>query len=71
LEADHKLLDRPSSNCPFHPIVFSLGGIMDGNTTMVLASASQKQVKARGTYNLILKRLSLCGLQARVLSFDL
>jgi hypothetical protein len=31
----------------------------------------EKQVVARGTYNLMLKRLSLCLLQARVRSFEL
>jgi hypothetical protein len=67
--ADHKVRHRPSSNLPFHPIVFSLGGIMNGSTTKVFAS--WKRVMTRGTYNLMLKRLSLCLLQARVRSFEL
>jgi hypothetical protein len=56
-------------NLPFHPIVFSLGGMMNGSTTKVFAS--WKRVMTRGTYNLMLKRLSLCLLQARVRSFEL
>jgi hypothetical protein len=67
--ADHNTRHRPSSNLPFHPIVFSLGGMMNGSTIKV--SASWKQVMTRGTYNLMLKRLSLCLLQARVRSFEL
>ncbi|RSH95836.1 hypothetical protein EHS25_000929 [Saitozyma podzolica] len=67
--ADHKVRHRPTSNLPFHPIVLSLGGMMNGSTTKVLAS--WKQVMTRGTYNLMLKRLSLCLLQARVRSFEL
>ncbi|RSH80170.1 hypothetical protein EHS25_007275 [Saitozyma podzolica] len=67
--ADHKVRHRPTSSLPFHPIVLSLGGIMNGSTTEVFAS--WKQVMTRGTYNLMLKRLSLCLLQARVRSFEL
>ncbi|RSH85351.1 hypothetical protein EHS25_004747 [Saitozyma podzolica] len=67
--ADHKVRHRPTSNLPFHPIVLSLGGMMNGSTTTVFAS--WKQVMIRGTYNLMLKRLSLCLLQARVRSFEL
>jgi hypothetical protein len=67
--ADHKVRHRPTSNLPFHPIVFSLGGMMNGSTTEVFAS--WKRVMTRGTYNLMLKRLSLCLLQARVRSFEL
>jgi hypothetical protein len=67
--ADHNVRHRPSSNLPFHPIVFSLGGMMNGSTTKVFAS--WKRVMTRGTYNLMLKRLSLCLLQARVRSFEL
>ncbi|RSH85419.1 hypothetical protein EHS25_004815 [Saitozyma podzolica] len=67
--ADHKVRHRPTSNFPFHPIVFSLGGMMNGSTTKVFAS--WKRVMTRGTYNLMLKRLSLCLLQARVRSFEL
>ena len=67
--ADHKVRHRPTSNLPFHPIVFSLGGMMNGSTTKVFAS--WKRVMTRGTYNLMLKRLSLCLLQARVRSFEL
>jgi hypothetical protein len=67
--ADHKLRHRPRSNLAFHPIVFSLGGMMNGSTTKVFAS--WKRVMTRGTYNLMLKRLSLCLLQARVRSFEL
>jgi hypothetical protein len=59
--ADHKVRHRPSSNLPFHPIVFSLGGMMNGSTTKVFPS--WKRVMTRGTYNLMLKRLSLCLLQ--------
>ncbi|RSH83029.1 hypothetical protein EHS25_005739 [Saitozyma podzolica] len=33
--------------------------------------ASWKRVMIRGTYNLLLKRLSLCLLQARVRGFEL
>jgi hypothetical protein len=67
--ADHKVRHRPSSNLPFHPIVLSLGGMRNGRTTKVFAS--WKRVMTRGTYNLMLKRLSLCLLQARVRSFEL
>ncbi|GFZ46030.1 hypothetical protein JCM24511_03764 [Saitozyma sp. JCM 24511] len=67
--ADHKVRHRPTSNLPFHPIVLSLGGMMNGSTTKVFAS--WKRVMTRGTYNLMLKRLSLCLLQARVRSFEL
>jgi hypothetical protein len=67
--ADHKVRHRPSSNLPFHPIVFSLSGTMNGSTAKVFAS--WKRVMTRGTYNLMLKRLSLCLLQARVRSFEL
>jgi hypothetical protein len=67
--ADHKIRHRPTSNLPFHPIVLSLGGMMNGSTTKVFASG--KRVMTRGTYNLMLKRLSLCLLQARVRSFEL
>jgi hypothetical protein len=67
--ADHKARHRPTSNLPFHPIVFSLGGMMNGSTTKVFAS--WKRVMTRGTYNLMLKWLSLCLLQARVRSFEL
>jgi hypothetical protein len=42
---------------------------MNGSTTKVFAS--WKRVMTRGTYNLMLKRLSLCLLQARVRSFEL
>ncbi|GFZ49950.1 hypothetical protein JCM24511_07353 [Saitozyma sp. JCM 24511] len=31
--ADHKVRHRPTSNLPFHPIIFSLGGMMNGSTT--------------------------------------
>jgi hypothetical protein len=67
--ADHKIRYRPSSNPPFHPIVFSLGGMMNGSTTKVFAS--WKRAMTRGTCNLMLKRLSLSLLQARVRSFEL
>jgi hypothetical protein len=67
--ADYKIRHRPSSTLPFHPIVFSLGGMMNASTTKVFAS--WKRVMTRGTYNLMLKRLSLCLLQARVRSFEL
>jgi hypothetical protein len=67
--ADHKVRHRPRSNLPFHPIVLSLGGMMNGSTIKVFAS--WKRVMTRGTYNLMLKRLSLCLLQARVRSFKL
>ncbi|GFZ49914.1 hypothetical protein JCM24511_07317 [Saitozyma sp. JCM 24511] len=36
--ADHKVRHRPTSNLPFNPIVFSLGGMMNGSTTKVFAS---------------------------------
>ncbi|RSH85368.1 hypothetical protein EHS25_004764 [Saitozyma podzolica] len=82
---DHKRRHRPSSNLPFHPIVFSLGGMMNVSTNKVTygskpralalskprEAASWKRVMTRGTYNLMLKRLSLCLLQARVRSFEL
>jgi hypothetical protein len=42
---------------------------MNGSTTKVFAS--WKQGMTRGTYNLMLKRLSLRLLQARVRSFEL
>jgi hypothetical protein len=42
---------------------------MNGSTTKVFAS--WKRVMTRATYNLMLKRLSLCLLQARVRSFEL
>jgi hypothetical protein len=67
--ADHKIRHRPTSNLPFHPIVFSLGGMTNGSTTKVYAS--WKRVMTRGTYNLMLKRLTLCLLQASVRSFEL
>jgi hypothetical protein len=41
---------------------------MNGSTTKVFAS--WKPIMARGTYNLMLKRLSPCLLQARVHSFE-
>ncbi|GFZ44355.1 hypothetical protein JCM24511_02077 [Saitozyma sp. JCM 24511] len=50
--ADHKVRHRPTSNLPFHPIVLSLGGMMNGSTTKVFAS--WKRVMTRGTYNLVL-----------------
>ncbi|GFZ42296.1 hypothetical protein JCM24511_00010 [Saitozyma sp. JCM 24511] len=53
--ADHKVRHRPTSNLPFHPIVLSLGGMMNGSTTKVFAA--WKRVMTRGTYNLMLKRL--------------
>jgi hypothetical protein len=65
--ADHKIRHRP--NLLFHSPVFSLGGMMNSSTTKVLAS--WKRVMTRGTYNLMIKRLSLCLLQARVRSFEL
>jgi hypothetical protein len=67
--ADHKVHHRLSINLPFHPIVFSIGGMMNGTNTKVFAS--WKRVMTRGTYNLMLKQLSLCLLQARVRSFEL
>ncbi|GFZ44298.1 hypothetical protein JCM24511_02020 [Saitozyma sp. JCM 24511] len=67
--ADNRVRHRPTSNLPVHPIVLSLGGMMNGSTTKVFAS--WKRVMTRGTYNLMLKRLSLCLLQARVRSFEL
>ncbi|RSH92537.1 Alternative oxidase, mitochondrial precursor [Saitozyma podzolica] len=67
--ADHKAHHRPTSNLPFHPMVLSLGGLRNVSTTMVFAS--WKQIMTRGTYNLMLKRLSLCLLQARVRIFEL
>jgi hypothetical protein len=67
--ADHKVRHRPTSNLPFHPIVISLGGMMNGSTTNIFAS--WKRVMTRGTYNLMLKRLSLCLLQSKVRSFEL
>ncbi|RSH85460.1 hypothetical protein EHS25_004856 [Saitozyma podzolica] len=67
--AYHKVRHRPRSNLPFHPIVCSLGGMMNGSTTKTFAP--WKRVMTRGTYNLMLKRLSLCLLQARVRSFEL
>jgi hypothetical protein len=66
--ADHKTRHRPSSNLPFHPIVFSLGGMMNGSTTKVFASL--KQVMTRGTYNLMLKRLSVCRRGSAALSYN-
>jgi hypothetical protein len=56
--ADHKVRHRPTSNLPFHPVVFSLGGMMTGSMAKVFAS--WKRIMTRGTYNLMLKRLSLC-----------
>jgi hypothetical protein len=53
-----------SSNLPFHPIVFSLGGMMNDSTAEVFAS--WKRVMTRGTYNQMLKWPSLFLLQARV-----
>jgi hypothetical protein len=50
-------------------IVLLLGGIMNGGRTKVFAS--WKRVMTRGIYNLMLKRLSLCLLQARARSFEL
>jgi hypothetical protein len=67
--ADHKVRHSPTSNLPFHPIVFSVGGMMNGSTTKVFAS--WKRVMTRGTYDLMLKRLSLGLLQARTRSFEL
>jgi hypothetical protein len=66
---DHKVRHRPTSNLPFHLIVLLLGGIMNGGRTKVFAS--WKRVMTRGIYNLMLKRLSLCLLQARARSFEL
>jgi hypothetical protein len=67
--AGNKVRHRPTSNLPFHPIVFSLGGMMNGSSPKVFAS--WKWVMTHGIYNLMLKRLSLCLLQARVCSFEL
>ncbi|GFZ44869.1 hypothetical protein JCM24511_02595 [Saitozyma sp. JCM 24511] len=67
--ADHKVRHRPTSSLPFHPIVLSLGGMMNGSTTKVFAA--WKRVITRGTYDLMLKRLSLGFLQSRVRSFEL
>jgi hypothetical protein len=67
--ADHRIRHRPRSKLPFHPVVFSHGGMLNGSTTKVFAS--WKRVMTRGTFNLMLKRLSLCLLQARVRSFEL
>ncbi|GFZ44308.1 hypothetical protein JCM24511_02030 [Saitozyma sp. JCM 24511] len=64
---NHKVRHHPSSTLPFQPVVFFLGGMMNGSTTKVFAS--WKRFMTRGTYNLMLKRLSL--LQARVRSFEL
>jgi hypothetical protein len=50
--ADHEVHHLPGSNLPFHPIVLSLGGMMDGSTTKVFAS--WKRVMTCGTYNLML-----------------
>jgi hypothetical protein len=44
--ADHKVRHRPTSNLPLHPIVFSLGGMMNGSTTKVFAS--WRRVMTRG-----------------------
>jgi hypothetical protein len=60
--ANHKIRYTPSRNLPFHHLVISLGGMKNGSTTKVMT---------RGTYNLMLKRLSLCLLQARARSFEL
>ncbi|GFZ48414.1 hypothetical protein JCM24511_06162 [Saitozyma sp. JCM 24511] len=67
--ADHKVRHCPSSNLPVHPVVFSLGGMMNGSTTKVFAS--WKWLMTRDIYNLMLKRPSLCLLQARVRSSEL
>jgi hypothetical protein len=32
---DHKIRHRPGSSLPFHPLLFSLGGMMNGDTTKV------------------------------------
>jgi hypothetical protein len=53
--AEHKVRHRQSSNLPFHPIVFSLGGGMMSSST-IKVFASWKRVMTRGTYNLMLKR---------------
>ncbi|GFZ51186.1 hypothetical protein JCM24511_08944 [Saitozyma sp. JCM 24511] len=66
--ADHKVRHRPTSNLPFHLIVLSLGGMMNGSTKVF---ASWKRVMTHGTYNLMLQRLSHCLLQARVRRFEL
>ncbi|RSH83063.1 hypothetical protein EHS25_005773 [Saitozyma podzolica] len=44
--ADHKVRHRPTSNLPFHPIVFSLGGMMNGSTTKVFASWKRARVRS-------------------------
>jgi hypothetical protein len=56
--ADHKIRHRPKGNLLFHLVVFSLGGMKNGSTTKVFACL--KQIMARGSYELMLKRLSLC-----------
>jgi hypothetical protein len=33
--ADHKIRHRPNCNLAFDPLVFSLGGMMNGSTTKV------------------------------------
>jgi hypothetical protein len=43
--ADHNIRHRPSSNLPFHPIVSSLGGMMNGSTTKVFARGRQGLVE--------------------------
>jgi hypothetical protein len=50
--ADHKIRHRPRSKLPFHPVVFSHGGMLNGSTIKVFAS--WKQIMARGSYNLML-----------------
>jgi hypothetical protein len=39
---DHKVRHPPSNNLPFHPLVFSLGGRVNGSTTKVFASWKQE-----------------------------
>ncbi|GFZ49921.1 hypothetical protein JCM24511_07324 [Saitozyma sp. JCM 24511] len=51
--ADHKIRHRPSNNLPFHPLVFSLGGMMNGSSTEVFGLL--QKVMTWGIYNLVLK----------------
>jgi hypothetical protein len=43
LVGDHKVRHPTSNNLPFHALVFSLGGMVNGSTTKVFASWKQER----------------------------
>jgi hypothetical protein len=67
--AQYKSRYRPNSTLPFHPLVFSLGGMKSKCTTKQFAT--WKRAIPRASYSFMIRRLSLCLLRARVQSFEI